>query len=135
MELAECDIHLHHQKDQLDPAVAELEKVMIEAGNKTGMRFDICDKLEGWVKEGGLVNVVKKTYEIPVGHWPGDDSSQKEIGDWNWQRIYDGLSSYCLRPKTDSLGLSWEQAELDICHLREAFKRVKRQREAVTQEL
>jgi len=62
-------------------AQASLE-FAVKAGESAGMEFRIADKIEGWLKDAGFVNISIDLRRVPLGTWPRD-KRQKELGAWN----------------------------------------------------
>ena len=107
---------------------------MVDAGEQSGKEFDICGKLEAWIKEAGFVHVVKETYQVPVDYRPADET-QDLLVKYNSIRLDSGWEAYCLRAMTRFLGRSLQQAILDITGFRSAMKDIQKQRQHVTQKL
>lgn len=94
-----------------DHAYRQWGEFMVEAGNKAGMRFDICDKIKGWMEEAGFVNVTE--YRMPwlVGAW-SKDKHQREVGQWNQLRLDIGIADFCSRRFSNQMGVSLDETLL-----------------------
>ena len=79
--------------------------MMVEAGTKAGMRFDIGDKIKSRMEEAGFVNVTE--YRMPwlVGGWC-KDPHLKEVGQWNQLRLDMGIADFCSRRFHTQMGVS-----------------------------
>lgn len=55
------------------------------------MIFDVCLKLEGWLREAGFVDVEVKKKDVPIG-------GRGELGEKNLKRWVEGLDDISLRP-------------------------------------
>ena len=77
-------------------------KMMAEAGEKAGMRFDIAERMKQWLEEAGFVNV--QEYKMPwtVGGWP-KNKHQREVGRWNQLRLDIGVKDFCARRFTNHM--------------------------------
>lgn len=69
---------------------------MTAAGTKAGMRFDICDKVKGWMEEAGVVNMTEYQMPWPIDPW-SEDKHLREIGQWNQLRLNMGIANFCSR--------------------------------------
>lgn len=94
---------------------------MLEAGAKANMRFDICDKIKGWMEEAGFVNVTEFRMPWLVGAW-SKDKHQREVGQWNQLRLDMGIADFCSRRFHNQMGLSPEEIEVFCARLRGAFR-------------
>lgn len=88
---------------------------MVEAGTKAGMRFDIGDKIKGWMEQAGFVNVME--YRMPwlVGGW-SKEKHLNEVGRWNQLRLDLGIADFCSRRFSNQMGVS---CKTDCCKSRE----------------
>lgn len=65
----------------------EWKQTFINAGEKNGMRFDVCSKLEGWLEVAGFVEVEVKKITVPVG-------GKSKLGKMNLVRLDRGLFDF-----------------------------------------
>lgn len=77
---------------------------MTEAGEKSGMRFDIGSEIKGWMQEAGFINVTEVIIPWPIGTWP-KDRHQREIGHVNQIRLEQGILDFCSRRFANKLGV------------------------------
>lgn len=61
-----------------------------EAGERLGRSFNINDKLEGWMKDTGFINVTQRVFKVPSGPWP-KDPKMKDIGRYNLLNLLEAL--------------------------------------------
>ena len=96
-------------------------EMMVQAGNAAGMKFDIGDKLKGWMEEAGFVNVTE--YRMPwlIGGWSKDEH-QRKVGQWNQLRLDLGVADFCSRRFTNQMGLTPQEIEVFCARLRAAFR-------------
>ena len=71
-------------------------EMMVEAGAKAGLRFDIAHRVKGWLEEAGFVNVREHRMPWTLGAW-SRSQHQREMGLWNLQRVDLGLKDFCSR--------------------------------------
>lgn len=88
-----------------DHAYTQWGHFMLDAGGKAGMRFDICDKIKGWMEEAGFVNVTEFRMPWLVGPW-SKDKHQREVGQWNQLRLDLGIADFCSRRFSNQMGVS-----------------------------
>lgn len=89
-----------------DHAYTQWGDFMLDAGGKAGMRFDICDKMKGWMEEAGFVNVTEFRMPWLVGPW-SKDKHQREVGQWNQLRLDVGIADFCSRRFSNQMGVSF----------------------------
>lgn len=80
--------------------------MMVEAGTKAGMHFDINDKMKGWMEEAGFVNVTEVRIPWTVGPW-SKDKHLRQMGQWNQLRIDIGIADFCSRRFSNQMGVSF----------------------------
>ncbi|KAK5170131.1 uncharacterized protein LTR77_004715 [Saxophila tyrrhenica] len=104
-----------------DSPYVQWNTTMYDAGIKSGMRFDIGDKIKGRMEEAGFINVTE--YRIPwlVGGWSKDEH-QRKIGQWNQLRLDIGIADFCSRRFTNHLGFTPEQVEVFCAGMRNSFR-------------
>ncbi|KAH8696286.1 S-adenosyl-L-methionine-dependent methyltransferase [Talaromyces proteolyticus] len=95
------DDHVYHQWG----------KLMVEAGQKSGMNFDIGPHLKGWLEDAGFINVTEIRVPWPIGNW-AKDPHQQEIGVFNKIRLEQGILDFCSRRFSNNMG--WKPEELEI---------------------
>ncbi|KAI9882201.1 MAG: hypothetical protein M1823_006057 [Watsoniomyces obsoletus] len=78
-----------------------------------GMGQDPCPgpKLEGWVQDAGFTQITHRVFKMPVGAWP-KDKHKRELGQWNYFQILEGLEAFSLAIFTRVLG--WKPEELQV---------------------
>ncbi|KAF2841941.1 methyltransferas-like protein [Patellaria atrata CBS 101060] len=79
-------------------------RLMLDAGEKSGMTFNIGPYLKEWMEEAGFVNVTMRRVAWPIGKWAKNKSLQ-EIGFWNQQRLDAGIQDFCSRRFHNKLGV------------------------------
>ena len=112
-------------------------KVVMDAGEKAGMDFDIGAKIKDRLEAVGFVNVRTRYTKWPIGPWP-KDRHLKELGCYNLLRLLKGIDGLCARRLvdqmavctfnflflggTDELQWTWAETEVFCAELRAAFK-------------
>lgn len=109
-------------------------KTCIEQG------IDPCpgEKLAGYLKDAGFVDVVEQKFPMPVGTWPADkhlvSSSasiiefmmlslvKKEVGAWNYLQVTEGLEAFLTALFTRNLGYSKEEVDVICAKIRLEMK-------------
>jgi len=87
---------------------------MIDAGTKAGMRFDIGDKMKGWMEEAGFVDVTE--YRMPwlVGGWSKDEH-QRQVGQWNQLRLDLGIADFSARRLSNQMDVRLSLLRSCVC--------------------
>lgn len=93
-----------HSQFEAEHPFALWNKVMIDAGKKAGMEFEIGAKIEERLASVGFVNVQVRRATWPIGPWP-KDARLREIGRFNWARLLEGVHGLCARRLSDGLGV------------------------------
>ena len=76
---------------------------MTEAGQRSGMIFDVAERLKGFMEGAGFINVIERKIPVTIGRW-SKDRKQREIGLWNQVRLEQGVSDFSMRRFTAELG-------------------------------
>ena len=103
MNLVEPSIHLKPIDTlQQNHPYLQWRKTFIEAGDKSGMSFDVSSRLEGWLKEAGFVSVEQRIKTIPVG-------GTTTLGIFNQEKLHAGVFDFSARRLAKVLGVcySW----------------------------
>jgi hypothetical protein len=73
-------------------------QTFIDAGEKSGMSFDVSSKLEGWLWAAGFVSVEVKKVTVPIG-------GETELGRLNQERLHRGVFDFSARRLSKVLGV------------------------------
>ncbi|PVH84833.1 SAM dependent methyltransferase [Cadophora sp. DSE1049] len=98
----------------------EWSKVFIGAGEMMGRTFTIARNSKQLLEEAGFVDVVEKTYKIPVGGWM-EDPKWKEIGRWDLLYLTTGLEGMALYILKNVLGWEFVQIQVYLAAMRKAL--------------
>jgi hypothetical protein len=90
------------------PDIQNWQNGLHEAADKFGRTMDVAAKLEKWLKEVGLEDVVEEKTIVPVNPWP-KDKGMKTIGAYRLLNFLDAASSYGQAYFTRVLGWSPEE--------------------------
>jgi len=100
-----------------------------------------CDKLEGWMRDAGFINIKSELLPIPVGPWPKDknmasyrrpkeavaDTPQKEIGTYDLTQFLEGLEGFSLRVFCNVHNWTVDEVRVFIAAVRKDFLNFKLQ--------
>jgi len=92
-------------------------KHLIEASNKIKREPSPGPKLEQWIKDAGVVNVVHRKFRMPINSWP-KDPYMKKLGIWNAANVIDGAEGFSLRLMCEVLGWSVEEVQVFLAGVR-----------------
>lgn len=73
-------------------------------------QFRIAHRIERWMKDVGFVDVVQRTYKIPVNTWP-TDKRLNDLGKWSESNWLEALSGWSYKPL---LALGWSKPEIEV---------------------
>ncbi|EPS44147.1 hypothetical protein H072_1821 [Dactylellina haptotyla CBS 200.50] len=82
--------------------------VMKEAGERSGMTFDVAGNVEKWCKDAGFVEVTQRVFKIPVGPWP-KDKYEKTLGSYNLLNMLHASEGFSLHLLTKLGNLTVEE--------------------------
>lgn len=105
--------------DSLPPDAAQKKwaQVFKDIGKIIGRPFDIEETASALIKDTGFINIQERRLKIPIGTWP-KDKTLKQWGAWNRQFLLQGLEGFSIKGLTDTLGWSYEEAQLYLATLR-----------------
>jgi hypothetical protein len=104
--------------------IEQYNEALREAGEKMGRPSDSADKLAGYMREVGFVDVVEHKIPVPVGTW-AKGKRNKEIGLWLQNVCLMGAEAYGLAAFTRVLGWDTEKAKKLIADAVKDFKNPK----------
>lgn len=84
-------------------------RIFIDAGETMGQTFKVAERSKRLIEEAGFVDMVEKTYKMPVGRWSAD-KKLKDLGQWNLLYLLtglDGMQLWILKAV-----LRWEYTEI-----------------------
>ncbi|KZL66337.1 SAM-dependent methyltransferase, partial [Colletotrichum tofieldiae] len=127
IEVKEIDIEDHSQSlgDDLpeDHIYRRWAKIMFEATDRFGktLKQTRDHGIAGGLRNAGFVDIVEKSWPIPVGNWPADPKL-KEVGVINLEYIDESLEGFGVLLLKHAMG--WEDAEIlvFISEMRKALK-------------
>ncbi|GJC86011.1 secondary metabolism regulator LAE1 [Colletotrichum liriopes] len=127
IEVKEIDIEDHSQSlgDDLpeDHIYRRWAKIMFEATDRFGktLKQTRDHGIAGGLRNAGFVDIVEKSWPIPVGNWPADPKL-KEVGVINLEYIDQSLEGFGVLLLKHAMG--WEDAEIlvFISEMRKALK-------------
>ncbi|KAI9684766.1 MAG: hypothetical protein M1829_000141 [Trizodia sp. TS-e1964] len=94
-----------------DHSLLQWDTVLCDGFRKFGA--DPCPgpKLEGYMKDAGLINITANRYKLPIGSWP-KDQKLKTLGSWNMFFVLDSLEAVTIFIYTNVLG--WKADEVQV---------------------
>jgi len=78
-------------------------ELSIEACHKLGNQIQVVDDLKGWMEQAGFVDIVEKSFKIPLNPWP-KDPKLKEIGRFMLVGMCEGMEGFVTALYTGVLG-------------------------------
>ncbi|KAH7418780.1 S-adenosyl-L-methionine-dependent methyltransferase, partial [Cadophora sp. MPI-SDFR-AT-0126] len=118
VEIGQVDIN-PETNGELDPNLGWWVENIIHAGERSKKSFDICGRLEGWVKGAGFVNVKKIIIPVQVGCIPDD---MDQLGKLNQERFLKELDGHSYRPLIGTLGMNANRVQAALVGVRQAIK-------------
>ena len=107
LECAEFEVWIKSYNNTLHnaPDIQKWQDGLHEAADKFGRTMDVAPRLEGWLKETGLEDVVEERTVVPGSPW-AKDKEMKTIGAYQLLNMLDAASSYGQAHFTRVLGWS-----------------------------
>ncbi|KAK7210093.1 hypothetical protein V2G26_017271 [Clonostachys chloroleuca] len=98
-------------------------KLFWDAGDKIGRTFKIArdNQMEDLMKKTGFVDVVHKSWKVPIGAWP-QNPKFKTIGAFNGEFIDQSLDGFAVFPIGEILGWTMEEVTVFVSQMRSAIK-------------
>lgn len=96
-----------------------------EAGERMGRTFQIYDQMQSHISDVGYVDVVAKTYKVPIGGWAAD-KKLKDVGMYTLLFLDQSLEGFALYMLKNIMG--WEYAEIQVlvAQMRQGLKQWKK---------
>lgn len=88
-----------------------------DAAEQIGRDTRPGSKLQGWFKETGFTNISHRRFKLPIGTWP-KDPALKQIGQYNYMQINQGLEGLSMRLFTNVLKWTQEQVVVMLADVR-----------------
>jgi len=95
--------------------------LMVEAGDKAGMSFDVGPYIKERLEAAGFVNIVEERICCTIGKW-SNNAWEREVGLWNQLRLKRGVQDFCERRFMKQLGWSADEVTVFCAQLRAAIK-------------
>jgi hypothetical protein len=109
-----------------DCPVAQWATQMTDGIQKLGMDPFPCQKLEGWMRDAGFINIKYELFPMPLGPWP-KDKVMKEIGTYNLTQFLEGLDGISMRVFCNIYNWSVEEVQVYLAAVRKNFLNFKMQ--------
>ncbi|KAJ4304068.1 hypothetical protein N0V88_001677 [Collariella sp. IMI 366227] len=122
-EFQDYDLEYYSEDGSLTPEhqTAVWDKTLLGAARQTGREPCPGPRLEGWVRDGGFVNVRHEVFRFPIGPW-AKDRDLKMVGKFNIMQTLNGLEGFSLRLFVGVLGWRQEEVMVLLAHVRNEMK-------------
>ncbi len=94
-----------------DSPLLKWSELVVDAGVKMGRSCNAALKFKEWLEAAGFEEVKEIVYKWPINPWP-KDKELKEIGMWQFENLYHGISGLSMAFFTRFLGS--DRAELEV---------------------
>ncbi|KAH6636067.1 S-adenosyl-L-methionine-dependent methyltransferase [Chaetomium tenue] len=94
-----------------DSALLKWNKLLVQASDKLGPSLESAIHYEQQMKDAGFEDVTKIEFKWPLNSWPRD-ARYKELGEWNYFNVLQGIQAVSLMLFTNVLG--WPVAEVEL---------------------
>ena len=122
IEHTEWSLDIRNDVQEIDPIIFKWKDVFVQVGPKTGRSFEVIEKRDGWLKDAGFPNIVKKKFQLPLGDWPADPKL-KEIGKFNLAHMNLGLDGHARYICETVLGWKPDEVTVLVARVRKALQR------------
>lgn len=104
---------MHQKSDDgtlaYDSLLAQWGRDAIALCDEIGKTAEIAEKMGGFIRDAGFVDIYERKYKWPIGAWSSDPNSKK-IGHWNLRQNWEqGLEGWAMALYTRIWGVS------DVC--------------------
>jgi SAM-dependent methyltransferase len=119
----DCAVVSDDNSQPADAAFARWGPLFLEAGEKTGQKFDLArdQKLLKWMKGAGLTAIKEYPFKLPLGSWP-KERKMKDVGNYNLVMTDQSLEGYALYLFTQVLGWSVEETHVYLAKARKELR-------------
>jgi ubiquinone/menaquinone biosynthesis C-methylase UbiE len=130
IENFEFNIRLHSDipeiRDDPDHIFKRWANVFIEAGERMGrsLRIGMNGLMARYMQDCGFVNIVQKSYQVPVGSWSSDPTYQK-IGLYNLAFMDESLEGFALFMLREIMGWEYTRVQVFVAEMRNAIRNAK----------
>ncbi|KAB8234284.1 S-adenosyl-L-methionine-dependent methyltransferase [Aspergillus alliaceus] len=104
-----------------DHILAEWSRIFIDAGERFGKTFRICDLARDYMLDVGFENVTERRFKLPVGPWTRDEHYRK-LGMWNLLHCEKGIEGWAMALLTRVMGWSYEEVQLFLASMRRGLR-------------
>ena len=130
IENFEFNIRLHSDipeiRDDPDHIFKRWANVFIEAGDRMGrsLRIGMNGAIASHMQDCGFVNIIQKSYQVPVGAWSSDSTYQK-IGLYNLAFMDESLEGFALFMLREIMGWEYARVQVFVAEMRNAIRNAK----------
>ena len=100
--------------------LVQFENNLNRGSNRLGIPLRIADKIKGWMKEAGFVDIHEHINKLPIGRWP-KDTELKLVGSQWAEAVRVGLSAIAYKVFSEGLAWSRDEIEVDLVGVRNAL--------------
>jgi SAM-dependent methyltransferase len=104
-----------------DSYTNKLGELFIEGSEKTNRPINLAPQYKEFLEKSGFVDIVEKQFKWPVGPWP-KDPHYKEIGEWYYANLNQGLEGLTMAILTRVLGWTTEEAHIFLAKSRKSLR-------------
>jgi len=92
-----------------------------EAGERMGRTFQIYDQMPGHIADAGYVDVVARTWKVPIGGW-AKDPRLKSIGLYTLLFLEQSVEGFALYMLKNVMGWEFEEIQVLIAQMCEGWR-------------
>ena len=107
--------HIYHRWNNL----------FIEAGERMGRTFQIYHQMRQHISDAGFVDVVEKTWKVPIGGWAAD-KKLKSVGMYTLMFLDQSLEGFALYMLKHVMGWEYEEIQVLVAKMREGYRQWKK---------
>lgn len=104
-----------------DSYTAKLGEIFVEGSAVTKRPIDVAPQYKDMLAKAGFVDIVEKKLKWPLGPWP-KDPHYKEVGEWYYANLNQGLEGLTLAILTRVLQWSTEEAHIFLAKARKSIR-------------
>ena len=90
-----------------------------------GRTFQIYDQMRGYIENAGYVDVVARTWKVPIGGW-AKDPRLKSVGLYTLLFLDQSVEGFALYMLKSVMGWEFEEIQVLIAQMKEGWKQWKR---------
>jgi SAM-dependent methyltransferase len=121
--IEDLEFDIRTQSDLVGPdhVYNQWNDLFAECGERMGKTFKISTKMKGYIEEAGFVDVVERTWRVPIGGWSADPKL-KRVGLYTLLFLDESLAGFAIFMLKEIMGWQIEEIHALVAKMRKALR-------------